>query len=265
MYIIDTLAGCLGRLVADFAIRAGADDVEFAEDNLMAQWRVETRFFTIEFVYTKKQRLFTPASMLYSRVYFSKHDYKYFHILEFIDYVNYYDISCYYFPYIESEERMKACFEVLADFYLENFEKINDIALEPDKRKQLANVKRLEMKQMAELDFDDVQQVTYDYYEALVILARYTGDGPYFEFLKGNYDIALKKYQKLLKKDNCSSYDLKIIELLQNRKPGEKFEPIQPQCASIFEGKKFNDGKHEGIALLKGTAICEIVFLQYII
>ncbi len=260
MYTIEKLENCLNGLIKEFACMIEALDVEYVDENNKSERRVDTRFFAIEFVYTKKQKTFSPVSMLYSRVYFTKRDYRYAHIPDFIDYVDSSDISCYYFPYIESEERMRACFKELEDFYLRNFDKINDIALENEKKIQINVKKAEEIKRITNLDFEDIDEFYYDFYEKIVILTRFTENGPYLEFLKGNYEKALKKYQKIKKNNICTGYDLKIIKLLENRKKDDKFVPIKPECASIFEGGKFNGSKAEGISLLKGAAICEIIF-----
>lgn len=260
MYTIEKLVKYCDSLVKEFAEKVDAYDYKFVENRKVATWHVNTRFFKIEFVYTKRQKVTRPVSMLYSRVIFSKTDWRYFNIPEFIDVIDDKDIVCYYFPYIESEERMSACFNVLSDFYIRNMNKLNDVALDWEIRNSLMDRKLEEMKRISGLDNEDINQYDFELHEKFAILLRYTSDGPYMEFLRGNYDKALKKYQKFIEKGTCSAYEHKIINLLRNRVPEEKFEPLVPECASIFEGIKFNGGKQDNIAFLKGIFICEFIF-----
>ena len=115
--MIEKLIYYLHQLTARFAEQTHALAVDFMEDKKYAEWTITYNIIKIQFVLTKKEKLLCPIATLFCRVYFGKNDTYFYHLPELAEYLEPDAFKCYYFPYMESEQRLDACFEVYERYF----------------------------------------------------------------------------------------------------------------------------------------------------
>lgn len=129
-------------IVSKFAKETNALDVELKNYSpKVAIWEIRYNLIKIELVFKKKATIYNPMCTLFARIYLNKLKSNYFHIPEIIKYIDENDFKCYYFPYIESKERMEACMSVLLDFFYNNLHKIKELTSDFDNIKDLNDAK----------------------------------------------------------------------------------------------------------------------------
>lgn len=242
--IKNLIAHC-GKLIESFSKETGSFAVDFQENKKYAVWSMNYNLLKVQFVYTKKEKLLVPISTLFCRIYLGKNEEFFYHIPELIEYLDETDFRCYYFSYIESEERMEACFLRLALFLKKHMKKMNEIAMDSEKcaeikEKKLSHIQRLSME------------------GEYVLLLRFTAEGAYREFLRGNYQKAIAQYEKMLEKKQLTAYEERLLIFLKELE--EPYEALPKECDSVLEAKEFNGSLKDGMAYLLGAFVCEIVF-----
>ena len=103
----DEIVESFTRLVEDFSKNEMCNGFDFREDKNIAVWTVYSKLVKLDFVLSKKESIFVPASTLYSRIFLHTNGEEFLHIPEIIDELDPADFHCYYFPYIESEEKLE--------------------------------------------------------------------------------------------------------------------------------------------------------------
>lgn len=254
------------KLIDGFSQKTGSFPVDIEYIKNGTQWTLIYNIIKIQFVLTEKEKLMCPASTLFCRIYLGKNDTVYFHIPELIEYLDENDFKCYWFSYIESEERLENCFRVLEDFLINHFKKINEISLNTEiyhliLKKKMEEVKRLEdikPEEDEKKEDNDMLSKRIDIFEKYVLIPRLAGDYGYREFMKGNYKKAIEIYQKSVNKNNQLTYEKRLLEFMKSL--DKTYEAIPEECASVLEIEKYNGTKAEGVAMLKGAVLGELLF-----
>lgn len=262
------LVKCCGTYVSDWARQHDSICVDFFQNKQFASWSVELNLVKIEFVLSKKATAYCPVSTLFCRVYLNKNDALFFHLPELIDYMDLSDFRCYYFPYIENQKRFYLCFNVLADFLNIHLNDIEQIASDSNQYNELVNEKYSELSGIFKIkdkdipnDEDEKQQFYFTListYESFFQLDRYTKFDGYIEYLKGNYSKALKKYEKLKKKNVLTAYDKKLLSFII--KLDYDYDAIDMECASFLEVTDYNGGKKDLALIIKTFLLLFSVF-----
>lgn len=235
-------------------------DVEFVKNG--TQWTLTYNIIKIQFVLTKKEKLMCPASTLFCRIYLGKNDEIYFHIPELIEYLDENDFKCYYFSYIESEDRLRKCFAVLEKFLLTHFDKIRELSGDSEKYEILLEKKIKEMNRIEDAKLDkengELLSIEADIFEKYVLIPRFAGDYGYREFMRGNYEKAIDTYQKSIQKNKHLEYEKRLLEFIKSL--DEPYETIQKDCAAVLEIEEYSSVKADSKLMLKGILLGEILF-----
>lgn len=255
------------ELVEEFSEQTQSFPVDFVEYKECAIWSINYNVIKLEFLLTKKEKLFSPVSTLFCRIYFGKNDTISYHIPEFIEYLDANDFKCYYFPYIESVTRLESCFEQLALFLKKHLKEINKIALDADMCSLMAEKKMEEIHRLflqddpqwkEKLSDEKWLEFFLDAHEDAILLSRFTRQDAYQEFLQGNYAKSIKQYEKIVEKKEQIFYEERLLKFIKTlRTP---YEAIPKSCASVLEIKDFNGGKKDGLAMLQAILVCEVIF-----
>ena len=258
--IIPTLINNLHKLVFDFSQQTNAIEVEFVENKKLAEWSVKYNIIKLQFVLTKKEKIACPISTLFCRVYLGKNEAFFYHLPELMEYLEPDNYKSYYFPYIESEERLEACFGVLAAFLKKYIATINALAKSTEKSELIKATKKEELIRIFTEKEPEKEMEEYflSSYEELVLLLRNAGDGAYREFLCGNYEKAWKLYEEIDKKGKLTSYEKRLCVFLKERK--EEYIALPEECNTLREVKKVASTSAESKAMLRAALVCELVF-----
>jgi len=265
----EKLIGLCNKLVEEFSGNTGSFpvDIEYVKNG--TQWTLAYNIIKIQFVLTQKEKLMCPASTLFCRIYLGKNDEIYFHIPELIEYLDENDFKCYYFSYIESEERLEKCFRVLEMFLTKHFKRINEISINTKMydlilEKKIDEVNRLEDIKPEKNDENEKEEDSemlsrkIDMFEKYVLIPRLAGEYAYREFMRGNYKKAIEIYQKSVAKNNHLTYEKRLLEFIKNL--DEPYETILEECAAVLEMEKYVGTKAEGISAIKGMILGEVIF-----
>lgn len=260
---IKTLVKQCHELAAQFSEKTNSFPMDVEENKKYAQWSLNYNLIKLQFVFTKKEKLMCPTATLYCRIFLGKNDDMYFHIPELIEYLDKDDFKCYIFPYIESEERLRICFEVIEKFLIKHFDALNVLALDDQQFTLIKQRKLDELFRVCEFKEENKKQKELiEYwmggYERFVILPRFAGEGAYREFLRGKYAKALKLYDKFIRKNTATDYEMRLVNFIESLK--KPYEAMPEACASVLEIEKYNGSKAEGISILKGFLILELLF-----
>ncbi len=267
--IVDKLSDYCSELVDDFAKSVNALDVEKYEDKKFTRWTITLNILQIDFMYMKKSFVGCPVSTLYSRIYLYKNASIFYNIPEIIDAIDDKDFKCYYFSYIESKERMEACFNVLKDFYVNNMSRLKELSMDSETQALLMNRKKLEMKNILDIKdenekefFDDEQIVWYNLlidHEENTTLYKYTRYTAYIEYLGGNYEKSLKLYEKAVESNSLTAYEKRLINHIKEL-DAEEYEALPEECASVIAVKDYDGNKNDGISYLLNMLLCYVFF-----
>lgn len=238
----DMLIKSLDEMIKKYSERIESLIFDFDENKRYAQWSLTLRLLKIEFVYTKKEKTDCPVSTLFCRIYLQKNSNLSYHIPEIVDFLDIDDFKCYYFSYIENKKRLKACFNTITDFIDEHFDRLNMLALEPDKYKEKKVNYLKEFFDVKDKDIPTQEEERIAYFDMLFDMAdwymimRFTNFNAYELFLKGQYSKSIRKYQKLKTR---FPYEQKLMDFMISR-DGEYYPAIASECAAAFDAKKYN-------------------------
>lgn len=253
----------LHTLIAAFSKQTDAISVSFAEDKKIAEWTVKYNLIKIQFVLTKKEKILCPISTLFCRIYLGKNDTYFYHLPELMEYLEPENFKCYYFPYIESEKRMNACFTVLEAFLKKHLAKMNGFA---KCSKMSGKIKEAKMADMEALFTKEApvsksetepEKELLSAYESYVLLPRYTAEGSYRDFVCGNYKKALKSYKKSAAKEELSNYERRLMSFIEEIPTG--YEAIPKECETIQKVKALDSPPLEGVSILLTALVIELV------
>ncbi len=231
----------LDKLVEKYSTEINAISVSFKDRKESAFWQIKLNLIKIEFVYTKKDSMECPVSTLFCRIYLQKDSYTSYHIPEIADFLEIDDFHCYYFPCIESVERLTACFDFICKFINEHLDNINLLAQDAEKweNKKFEKIKKVCGIKEEDIPDDEVQKKLYfDFLfanEERLFITRFTRLFAYRLFLRGNYEKAINKYKKL---KGLFPYEKKLIYFMKTL--DGPFEAIPENCNSQIEAKRYN-------------------------
>lgn len=259
MKINDIITACT-ELVKKFSQNEVCNGFDFKEDKSIAVWTVYSKLIKIEFLLTKKESIFVPASTLYSRIYLHTNSERFLHIPEIIDEFDAEDFHCYYFPYIESEEKLKSCFKPLEEFYIKHLPTLWEIAYDEERSERIYERKKAEYKRIVDIQEDDDEYLDmYNFRaEKHLILTRYTKLDAYTAFLYGNYDKALVLYGKLKVKNQLFDYEKRLLEFIPECE--EVYEAVFPGCSDLKEINGYILGQEYKKAKIKFSVFLYVVF-----
>ena len=217
----------------------------------------------VELVYCWKWEALAPPSILYSRFYLNKNEDLFLHLPELIAQLEAEDYRACYFPYIETTQRMEACFEALMQL-------VDDYSPAAQKLVQSGTAEEI-MKLWFEKDFFNDQKTSgtvWEYDDAAqrqqiaqinyrfegVMVGRHTNFPAYEAFQLGNWEKARKLYEKQEKR-GITAYERGLIRFM-NKAENQGFQSMPSECFSLPNYKKFARNGRE----LAGIGILWIVF-----
>ena len=254
----ETLAVRLKMLVDEYAEKNNLEKGKPFEKQGVLYYAVDFERIKLEFAYNKKNKANYPISTLSCRVYLDKNSTFFFEMPEVIDYIDALDYHCYYFPYIESEERMTACFNYITEAIEYRIDEINSISLLSYKYKK---IKLEEIKEVFDIETSEFKLFNeesekkaeeIDNYVSAFIIGRFTKGKAYLAYLNNDYETALSEYKKM---DKLTSYEKKLVKFIEGR--FAPYQAVDEDCASILEVQKYTskeEVKYFGIALAASIA-----------
>ena len=257
--IIPNLIKHLHKLVSDFSQQTNALEVEFTENKKLAEWTIKYNIIKFQFVLTKKEKVLCPISTLFCRVYLGKNETFFYHIPELMEYLEPENYKCYYFPYIESEERMDACFSVLATFLKKHYERINALAKSTEMSTKIKEAKLAEIIALFTEKEPEPEMLEFalEGYETYVLLPRNAADSAYREFVCGNYEKALKFYGQMAAKGTLTNYEKRLYAFIKDLKT--EYVAIPVECDTIRKVKKWSSPSGEGSSIFLAAISLEII------
>ncbi|MBE6836183.1 MAG: hypothetical protein E7515_08065 [Ruminococcaceae bacterium] len=250
------------KSVENFAKSINAIGVSVEQEKKLSCFIIELNKAKIEFVYYKSETMYCPVSTLFCRIYPNKNDYRSYHIPEIIDLLYLNDFHCYYFTFIESEQRADLCLNCLYDFITTNLQSIINLSCEQAKCEEYRDSYiRDNFKNIQNYDeADETEKRGYWIVCDNIYTMSFTVNNAYRAFLNGDYQAALKKYKK---KKDLFPYEKRLVEFIESL--DGYFEAINPECASMLDVKKYNGSKNDFFALVLsfvlGMVICAIPFV----
>lgn len=246
-------------LIMDFSEQTHALALDFTEDKNHAEWSLKYPIMKLQFVLTKKEKIMCPISTLFCRIYLSKNDVYFYHLPELMEYLEPENFQCYYFPYIESEQRIEACFSVIQDFLLKHLAAMQMMAKDTELCTGIQDAKQEEIKAlfMEEIKEAELEEYAVHGYETYVLLPRYAGESAYREFVCGNYEKALKLYGQISAKGALTSYEKRLCKFIEGLT--EVYAAIPEECDTVRNVRKLNAPSGEGLSILLAVLVCEVV------
>ena len=253
--IIRELVRLFREQVEAFVHTQNAIGSDFREDPGMAVCSVYTNLLRIEFLFHKKEKVILPVCTLFCRVYLQKNGDRFFHLPEILDMLpgGEEDFRCWYFPYIESEERMRACFGALSGGLAAYLPALTELANDPQRLRE-AYIRQWNQwvqlyaltENMIPADEEKRQEFILwmqRHCERYGILPHYTGNKAYFRFLKGDPAGAAAEYRKA-KPRSRMIYEERLIRFLQS--PAcEGYRAIDPACFVQARAKFYKSSLRE--------------------
>ena len=237
---IEKLSQHLKFRVEDYAEKIGALKLTSDNSDGTDKYSVELEKIILEFVYYKKAHENCPVSTLYCRIHLDKESGFFFEIPEIIAFVDILDYHCYYFPYIENVKRMDACFDYITDFIEYREREILSLC---DSAQELKEQKIQEIKRVYDYDESRIPEDEegknafynkLDEYVSVYTLKRFVTGKAHLAYLDGDYDTALKEYEKQGELLTCEK---RIVEFIDGKL--EPYQAMPLECASLLEVVKY--------------------------
>ncbi len=220
---------------------------ELEDTKKICKYKIEFYSFILEFRYVKKESAFFKSSSLYCVVYFRKNSVVYYHLTDIIPFLDHRTFKSCYFWNIESPERLNCCFESLMTILDSITSQIQSFLIDDSLLlKNLFNsYKMIYNLKENDIDFnkiEDDKDYNHSYFLYLqnmrdgYIFSRYCNFAPYALLLKNKVDKALKKYEKLNKKDKLFEYEKHLIDHIRNSEPCE-FHAFDSTCDTSISEK----------------------------
>ncbi len=250
------------RLCRDYAVRIDALGTNQEQQKKDAVFSVILHSMKIELIYRSKSTAGLPPSVLYCRIYPDKNCPIGFHLPQLLSLLDIRDFRACYFPYIETTQRMKACFQSLTDFIDILLPELRHITSNGDEQILLS---QLIMQTVDDADtqailkpdsseqqgFLMVQKMQNDGY-----IARFTQWTPWYEYIMGHPQKALSQYRK---QKTLLPYELHLCSFLQTEK-GKAFVPMSPECCAAKDMAEATSCKEDGGTLFKGMLLLYLLF-----
>ena len=256
---IATLKETFMTLCRPLADRGEVLDTQFEDGKKSCIFNMVLRSARIQLVYCWKWETLAPPSVLYCRVYLNKNVPIYLHLPELITALEAQDFRACYFPCIENRQRMKACFDALMAIVDDYIPKIEAIS-QNGQSEQIMELRFREdfwgnrMDDSAENHWnyhnseDRAIMESFDRMTESIMVERFTNCDAYREFVAGNWEKSLQKYQKLAKK-KLSQYETELCQfMIQPESQG--FHAMPTQCISLPDYRKFKNEVRDLIRML---------------
>lgn len=235
---------------------------------------VYLRMIRLDFVYWKKGDILRSSSTLFCRIYFQKNELFYFHLPEIMDQMDSSDFRCCYFPYIENDDRLDACFRALTALLHTYLPELTRIALDAStvdtlKERQFGEIKRLFSIKEKNLPKNPEQLESYklsllSLWESNILISHFTTERAYQSFLQGRYADAVVRYKKSLDSKRLIQYEIRLFDFLQSIAPDAKYEAIPSSCFAIRDMQQYHQGGKDfrwyAASALICFCACSIVF-----
>jgi len=263
----DMLIACAEAAEA-FGKRLGALDTYAVEGKKSVAFVVETRLSKIEFVYTLKGvGIVCPKSTLYARLYPLKNRPVFFHLYEL---AREGDFRCTYFPFIESAQRMEACFAVLSGIVEEYLPALEVLAMDTAAYDAAVTEKQQAILRCANIKPEKVptdpeEQAAFwstwvDFYESFAQLAFFTNYDGYTAFLRGDLEKVKRLYGKRAIKGELHPYEQRLYAFIDTPEALE-YQPLPPVCDGLLENQNYSNGAGEGKLLFFTGSVCYLAAL----
>ena len=242
---------------------------QFEEQKKSCIFSMILRSTRIQLVYCWKWETLAPPSVLYCRVYLNKNVPLYLHLPELITALEEPDFRACYFPCIENRQRMENCFSALMAIVDDYIPKIEALASTGQGEKIMERRFREDfwgnrMNDTAEnhwnyQNFEDrAIMESIDRMSESVMVERFTNLDAYREFLNGNWNKSLEKYQKLEKK-GLSQYEKNLCVFMADENH-HGFQGMSAQCRSIEEYRNFKSDARDLLGIILCTMPWAVVY-----
>lgn len=215
----------------------------------------------LDLVYRIKASAGVPPSVLYCRVYPNKNSPVYLHLPQLLPLLGMDDFRACYFPYIETTQRMQACFQNLTDFIDAVLPTLKHTAAKGNEQTLLhrhigciAN----DMQPEAILSNGTPEQEGFLMIQKVQdtgFIARFTEWGPWKDYIMGFPEKALIKYRK---QKDLLPYEQKLCAFISTSE-GQTFVPMPPDCCAQKDMLAVTSGKDDGGTLFKGMLYLYLV------
>ena len=254
------------KLCKEYALKSNAIYHTYEKDNKKYVYQLIYNNTKIEFCYFIKATSLILPHTLFCRIYLSKNSVVYYHLPDIISALDTKDFRCCYFSFIESPERMEACFWQLCKILNTYVSDIDSIALrEEEIREKLfetyIKIYRLKEGSINWAMIDNTDLYDHIYFCSLqkhrdeFLVGQFTTLEGYRLFLDGDFKSAEKRYEKANKKGNLLLYEKQLLEFI-SKPENARFVPISEECFSLKYGV-------EEITALDLVKIFGIVFIGF--
>lgn len=224
---------------------------------------LEFRRIRLQLVYRRKSSFPAPPSVLYCRVYPEKNNAIFLQLPQLLPLVRQRDYRACYFPYIENEARMEACFRQLIAITQELVPKLEALSASGGTEELLPRF----LEQLGFRQEDAVAVLRPGSREQEILLGilkkmennfivRYTVWKPWEAYLQGDRRKALSL---LSKQKELIPYDREWMEFLSSEE-SRSFEPMPPECFALRDMRSVTRGTEDGGTLFLGMFVLYPVF-----
>lgn len=229
------------ELCENFSTQHKAIFSEIQSNKKLCVFVCELSLIKLEFCFLKKATTFLTPATLYCRVYLNKNSIVYFHLPDLLASLKAKDFRACYFSFIENEARMENCFKSLCNILEDYLPKFEEMAIKSPAEEALFDTyKKFYGLKERELDFSLINsdENTTNYFEYLQkwreqsLISRLTATSDtYKPLLNGNYEKAIKVYEKWQEKSILHPYEEQLLEFLKSSE-SESFKPLAQECIS---------------------------------
>lgn len=205
----------------------------------------------LQLVYRPKEAVGIPPSTLYCRVYPDKNTPIWLHLPQLLPLLEIRDYRAVYFPYIETAQRMDACFKTLTEFLTQLLPVLETLGSTGEDQ---ALLKTWISKEASWTSPEEIlrkgsfQQKNFfsalDAYESLLLI-RHTHFDPWYRYLLGDPKAALKQYRS---RKDLSDYERGLCEFLASPE-AEGFVPISGDCFALKDKNSVTRGKDDSLTM----------------
>ncbi len=263
--IVQSLLLPMAEEVEAFGKQVDALETTVSEAKKALVFTVVGRLYRIEFVLVTKGNVLCPPATLFLRVFPLKTRPMSLHLNELMETT---DLRCTYFPYIESPQRLRACFAALCDVLMAYLPEIEAIALDGARYNELWEDKKQILLSFASIKPESVptepaKQDGFwlewnEFYERFGQVGVFTTDRAYIAFMRGDIKAARRLYQKRAEKDKLQMNEVRIYAFLQTSAAAD-YRPMPDDCLPIFEGNELNNGAKEGKQIFLTAAVLYVL------
>ena len=251
------------KLCENYGMTSSALGTKFQKDKKECSLELLCRCVKLQLVYRARSPFPVPPSTLFCRVYLNKNDRLFLHLPQLLPLIGKRDFRACYFPYIENENRMAACFRELTGFLEELLPELEAFASDAREAQPMEVFLKEEGFRAENIraitQFDSREQKMYLAIQKKIeknILVRYTVWKPWEAYLLGDRQRAK---EQLKKQKHLLAYDRDLIQFLSSRE-SSGFRPIPDDCFAIRDMRSVSRGLEDGGTLFLSMLLCYPVF-----